>query len=38
LCLIATPLAIVNAVYDATGVRFHELPLRREDVFFSFQE
>jgi CO/xanthine dehydrogenase Mo-binding subunit len=38
LCLIATPLAIVNAVYDATGVRFHELPLNREDVFFALQE
>ncbi len=38
LCLIATPLAIVNAVHDATGVRFQELPLNREDVFFTLQE
>lgn len=38
LCLIATPLAIVNAVYDATGVRFFELPLNAEKLFFALRE
>ena len=37
LVLIATPLAIVNAVYDATGVRFTELPLDRERTFFALR-
>ncbi len=30
--------AILNAVYDATGVRFHELPLTPERVFMALQE
>ena len=38
LVLIATPLAIVNAVYDATGVRFFELPLNAEKIFFAMRE
>jgi CO/xanthine dehydrogenase Mo-binding subunit len=38
LVLIATPLAIINAVYDATGVRFSELPLDPEKTFFALQE
>ena len=38
LILIATPLAIVNAVYDATGVRFSELPLNAEKTFFAMRE
>jgi CO/xanthine dehydrogenase Mo-binding subunit len=37
LVLIATPLAIVNAVYDATGVQFSELPLDREKTFFALR-
>ena len=37
LVLIATPLAIVNAVYDATGVQFSELPLNREKTFFALR-
>jgi CO/xanthine dehydrogenase Mo-binding subunit len=38
LVLIATPLAIINAVYDATGVRLSELPLDSEKTFFALQE
>ncbi len=38
LVLIATPLAIINAVYDATGVRLSELPLDTEKTFFALQE
>ena len=30
--------AILNAVYDATGVRIHELPLTPERVFTALQE
>lgn len=35
IALIATPLAIANAVYDAIGVRFYDLPLNAEDIYFS---
>jgi 4-hydroxybenzoyl-CoA reductase alpha subunit len=30
--------AILNAVYDATGIRFHELPLTPERVFMAIKE
>jgi CO/xanthine dehydrogenase Mo-binding subunit len=30
--------AILNAVYDATGIRFHELPLTFERVYMALQE
>jgi 4-hydroxybenzoyl-CoA reductase subunit alpha len=30
--------AILNAVYDATGVRFDELPLTCERVFMKLQK
>jgi CO/xanthine dehydrogenase Mo-binding subunit len=30
--------AILNAVYDATGIRFHELPLTPERVYMALQE
>ena len=30
--------AILNAVYDATGVRLHELPLTAERVYSAMQE
>jgi len=30
--------AILNAVYDATGIRFHELPLTPERVFMALRE
>jgi CO/xanthine dehydrogenase Mo-binding subunit len=29
--------AIINAVYDATGIRFHELPLTPERVFMALR-
>ena len=32
------PAAIVNAVHDATGVRFHELPLTPEQVLRGLEE
>lgn len=38
IALISTPLAIANAVYDATGVRFYSLPLNPEKVFFGLKE
>ena len=37
LVCISTPLAIVNAVYDAIGVRFYELPLSMEKVYFALK-
>ncbi|WP_420451920.1 xanthine dehydrogenase family protein molybdopterin-binding subunit [Ilumatobacter sp.] len=36
--LIAVPAAIANAVHDATGVRFHELPLTRRRVLEALAE
>ena len=36
--LIAVPAAIANAVFDATGVRFHELPLTRRRVLEALAE
>ncbi len=38
IALISTPLAIANAVSDATGVRFYSLPLNAEKVYFGLQE
>jgi CO/xanthine dehydrogenase Mo-binding subunit len=35
IAFIATPLAISNAVCDAVGVRFYDLPLNAEKVFFA---
>jgi len=35
--LIATPPAIVNAIYNATGVRFYELPVTMEKVYFGLK-
>ncbi|MBN1835634.1 MAG: molybdopterin-dependent oxidoreductase [Spirochaetales bacterium] len=29
--------AIVNAIHDAIGVRFHRLPVRAEDVYFALK-
>ena len=37
IALISTPLAIANAVRDATGVRFYSLPLDAEKVFFGLR-
>jgi 4-hydroxybenzoyl-CoA reductase subunit alpha len=30
--------AILNAVYDATGIRFHDLPLTPERVYMAIRE
>ena len=30
--------AIVNAIYNATGVKFHSLPVKSEDVYFALQK
>jgi CO/xanthine dehydrogenase Mo-binding subunit len=38
IAFIATPIAIANAVYDATGIRFHDLPLNAEKVYFALKE
>jgi CO/xanthine dehydrogenase Mo-binding subunit len=38
IAFIATPLAIANAVYDATGVRIYDLPLNAEKVYFAIKE
>ena len=35
---ISTPVAIANAVHDATGVRFYELPLNAEKVYFALRK
>jgi CO/xanthine dehydrogenase Mo-binding subunit len=32
-----TAASIVNALYNATGVRFHKLPVKSEDVFFAMK-
>jgi xanthine dehydrogenase molybdenum-binding subunit len=36
--LVPTAAAIANAVYDAIGVRFTEIPMTQEKVFFALQE
>ena len=38
IALISTPLAIANAVFDATGVRFYSLPLNAEKVYFEMRK
>jgi len=38
IALISTPLAIVNAVYDAIDIRFYDLPLNAEKVYFAIKE
>lgn len=35
IAFIATPLAIANAVYNALGIRFYEIPLDPEKIFFA---
>ncbi len=37
IALIATPTAIANAVYNATGIRFYEIPLDREKIYFAIR-
>lgn len=38
IAFVSTPLAILNAVYDAIGVRFYDLPLTAEKVYFALKE
>ena len=38
IALISTPTAIVNAIYDATGIRFNEIPLTMEKIYFALRE
>ena len=33
-----TGAAIANAVYDAVGVRFHDLPITAEKVYWALQQ
>jgi CO/xanthine dehydrogenase Mo-binding subunit len=37
IAFIATPLAVANAVHDAIGIRFYDLPLTPEKVFFALK-
>jgi len=37
ICLIATPTAIVNAIYNAIGIRFHEIPMDMEKIYFAIR-
>jgi xanthine dehydrogenase molybdenum-binding subunit len=36
--MVPTPAAIMNAVYDAVGIRFKELPMNAEKVFKALKE
>ena len=36
--IIPTGAAIANAVYDAVGVRFHDLPINAENVYWALQQ
>ncbi|MBM4330641.1 MAG: xanthine dehydrogenase family protein [Deltaproteobacteria bacterium] len=38
IAFIATPLAIANALYQALGIRFHEMPLDMEKIYFTLRE
>lgn len=38
IAFIATPLAIASALYQATGVRFWEMPLDMEKIYFALRE
>jgi len=38
IALIATPPAIVNAIYQAIGIRFRELPVTSDKVYFALKE
>jgi xanthine dehydrogenase molybdenum-binding subunit len=38
IAFIATPLAIANALYQATGLRFFEMPLDMEKIYFALRE
>ena len=38
IAFIATPLAIANALYQALGIRFCEMPLDMEKIYFALRE
>jgi CO/xanthine dehydrogenase Mo-binding subunit len=38
IAFIATPLAIANALYQALGIRFYDMPLDLEKVYFAIRE
>jgi len=38
IALIATPPAIVNAIHNAIGIRFYEIPLNVEKIYFAIKE
>jgi len=38
IAFIATPLAIANALYQALGIRFYEMPLDMEKIYFAIKE
>jgi CO/xanthine dehydrogenase Mo-binding subunit len=38
IAFIATPLAIANALYQATAIRFCEMPLDMEKIYFALRE
>jgi CO/xanthine dehydrogenase Mo-binding subunit len=38
IAFIATPLAIANALYQALGIRFYDMPLDMEKIYFAIKE
>ena len=38
IAFIATPLAIANALYQALGIRFYDMPLDTEKIYFAIRE
>lgn len=38
IALIATPVAIANAIYNALGIRLYEVPMDREKIYFAIRE
>jgi len=38
IAFIATPLAIANALDQALGIRFYDMPLDREKIYFAIKE
>jgi CO/xanthine dehydrogenase Mo-binding subunit len=38
IAFIATPLAIANALYQAVGIRFYDMPLDTEKIYFAIRE
>ena len=38
MALIPTPAAIINAIYNATGVRIREIPATSEKLYFALKK